>query len=177
MHSVLGRSGLMALIACVLMAACSSGVKLDEVAPGSKMPATTPSPSSTAPVDTHAVTPVAVDPLMDEKNPLSKRSIYFDYDSYVVGEQSKEIIATHARYLVSNPNRKILIQGNTDERGTTEYNLALGQKRAQAVRQALSLLGVSDGQMEAVSLGKEKPRALEHNETAWAENRRVDLVY
>ena len=80
-------------------------------------------------------------------------------------------------YLKGHPERRVLIQGNTDERGTSEYNLALGQKRAEAVRRAMSLMGVADTQMEAVSLGKEKPTATGHDEASWAQNRRADLVY
>ncbi len=87
------------------------------------------------------------------------------------------MVEAHARYLTTHKNRKILIQGNTDERGGTEYNLALGQKRAEAVRRAFNLLGVQDAQIEAVSFGKEKPKALGSDEASWAENRRADIVY
>jgi peptidoglycan-associated lipoprotein len=87
------------------------------------------------------------------------------------------MLGEHAKYLGSNKGRKILIQGNTDERGTSEYNLALGQKRAEAVRRSLASMGVPDTQMEAVSLGKEKPKAAGHDEASWAENRRADINY
>jgi peptidoglycan-associated lipoprotein len=87
------------------------------------------------------------------------------------------VVEAHAKYLAANKGRKILIQGNTDERGGREYNLALGQKRAEAVRKALSLLSVPESQMEAVSLGKEKPKATGSDEASWAENRRSDIVY
>lgn len=120
---------------------------------------------------------MTVDPLNDPNSPLAKRSVYFDFDSYSVQDQYQALLQQHAQYLKSHPQRHILIQGNTDERGTSEYNLALGQKRAEAVRRALSLLGVGDAQMEAVSLGKEKPVALGHDEASWAQNRRADLVY
>jgi peptidoglycan-associated lipoprotein len=86
-------------------------------------------------------------------------------------------LAAHAKYLLADPKRHLLIQGNTDERGTTEYNLALGQRRSEAVAQALKTLGVPDSQIEAVSLGKEKPLADGHDEQAWAQNRRTDLIY
>jgi peptidoglycan-associated lipoprotein len=111
------------------------------------------------------------------KELLAKSSIFFDYDSYVVKPEGQAAVEAHAKYLSSHKNRKVVIQGNTDERGGREYNLALGQKRAEAVRKSLSLLGVPDSQMEAVSFGKEKPRAQGHDEAAWAENRRADLVY
>ena len=119
----------------------------------------------------------AVDPLNDTAGILSKRSVYFDFDSYIIKEEFKAIVEAHSQYLTSHTDRKVVIQGNTDERGGSEYNLALGQKRAEAVRRALSLLGVSDTQMEAVSFGKEKPKAVGSNEAAWAENRRADLAY
>lgn len=119
----------------------------------------------------------AADPLNDVAGILSKRSVYFDFDSYIIKDEFKAIVEAHSQYLTTHTDRKVVIQGNTDERGGSEYNLALGQKRAEAVRRALSLLGVSDTQMEAVSFGKEKPKALGSNEAAWAENRRADLAY
>ena len=118
-----------------------------------------------------------MDPLNDPKNILSKRSVYFDFDNYVVKSEFAPVVGAHAKYVSTSKTRKILIQGNTDERGGSEYNLALGQKRAEAVRKAMVLLGTPDAQMEAVSYGKEKPKASGSNEAAWAENRRDDIVY
>ena len=117
------------------------------------------------------------DPLNDATGMLAKRSVYFDFDSYVVKDEFNPVIEAHSQYLIKNTDRKIVIQGNTDERGGSEYNLALGQKRAEAVRRALNLLGVPDTQIEAVSFGKEKPKATGSNEAAWAENRRADIAY
>ena len=117
------------------------------------------------------------DPLNDATGMLAKRSVYFDFDSYVVKDEFKPVIEAHSQYLIKNTDRKIVIQGNTDERGGSEYNLALGQKRAEAVRRDLNLLGVADSQIEAVSFGKEKPKATGSNEAAWAENRRADIAY
>ncbi|MDR2366158.1 MAG: peptidoglycan-associated lipoprotein Pal [Zoogloeaceae bacterium] len=111
------------------------------------------------------------------KGALSKRSVYFALDRYDIEAGYRDLVAAHARFLVQNRNFKVLIQGNTDERGSREYNLSLGQKRAEAVRQTLLLLGVQETQVEAVSLGEEKPRLEGHNETAWAENRRADILY
>jgi peptidoglycan-associated lipoprotein len=108
---------------------------------------------------------------------LGQRSIYFALDRYDVAEEYRELIATHARFLVDNRNFKVLVQGNTDERGSHEYNLSLGQKRAEAVKQMLLLLGVREDQVEAVSLGEEKPVAEGHSEEAWARNRRADILY
>jgi peptidoglycan-associated lipoprotein len=147
------------------------------------------SDDSGAPVesrDPYAITPVEAGGiragalpavLTDPSSILSQRSVYFALDRYEVAEEYRNLISAHASFLVANRQFKILIQGNTDERGSHEYNLALGQRRAEAVRQMLQLLGVQENQMEAVSLGKEKPRSLGHNEAAWAENRRSDILY
>jgi|EP00004_Rigifila_ramosa_P009402 peptidoglycan-associated lipoprotein len=158
-----------------LLSACSTPVKVAETPVVERAPE-----KVAAPVDTRQVQPVttaSVDPLDDPKGVLANRSIYFDFDKYVVREADTPVVQNHAAYLVKTPSRKILIQGNTDERGGAEYNLALGQKRAEAVRKSMAALGVPEGQMEAVSLGKEKPKAQGSNEAAWAENRRADIVY
>ena len=128
--------------------------------------------------DTRKVEPVqaVVDELDIPGGKLSNRSVYFDFDSYVVREDGKEVVQNHSAYLAKN-QRAILIQGNTDERGGSEYNLALGQKRAEAVRKSMAALGVPEARMEAVSLGEEKPKAEGHNEEAWSQNRRADIVY
>ncbi|MDR2637091.1 MAG: peptidoglycan-associated lipoprotein Pal [Zoogloeaceae bacterium] len=115
--------------------------------------------------------------LTDPNSILSKRSIYFALDRYDIAEEYRGLITAHARFLSENRQFKVLIQGNTDERGSREYNLSLGQKRAEAVKQMLVLLGVREDQVEAVSLGEEKPRSEGHNEEAWAENRRSDILY
>lgn len=119
----------------------------------------------------------AKDPVNDPNSILSKRSVYFDFDSFVIRDEFKPAVEAHGKFLANNPNRKVIIQGHTDERGGSEYNLALGQKRAEAVRRALALAGAKDSQMEAVSFGKEKPKALGSNEEAWAQNRRADIAY
>jgi len=116
-------------------------------------------------------------PWNDPKSPLFEKSIYFGFDEYTVQTKYQKMLSAHAGYLKANPTQKIIIQGNTDERGTAEYNLALGQRRSDAVRKSLNLMGVSDNQMEAVSFGKEKPKAEGDTEAAWAENRRGDIVY
>jgi len=119
----------------------------------------------------------STDPLNDPQGVLAKRSIYFDFDSYIVKDEFKGVVEAHAKYLVAHKDRKVVIQGNTDERGGREYNLALGQKRAEAVRKAMALLGVPESQIEAVSFGKEKPKAQGSDEAAYAENRRSDISY
>lgn len=115
--------------------------------------------------------------LTDPKSILSKRSVYFDYDKYEVKAEYKDLVTAHAKFLVDNRQFKMLIQGNTDDRGSREYNLALGQKRADAIKQMLTLLGAREDQVESVSLGEEKPKNEGQNETAWAENRRGDMLY
>ena len=115
--------------------------------------------------------------LTDPNSPLSRRSVYFEYDSYVVQPGYNDLLDTHARYLTQHRDMRMMIQGNADDRGSREYNLALGQKRAEAVKRALSLRGVSESQLESVSLGKEKPRCTESTETCYAENRRGDMLY
>ena len=105
------------------------------------------------------------------------RSVYFDLDRYTVRTDGQPVVRAHSEFLNKNRNQHVLLQGNTDERGTAEYNLALGQRRSEAVKNAMSALGVNTSQIEAVSLGKEKPTAQGSNEAAWAENRRVDFVY
>ena len=115
--------------------------------------------------------------LTDPKSILSKRSIYFDYDKYDVKAEYKDLVTAHAKYLASHRDFKMLIQGNTDDRGSREYNLALGQKRADAVKKMLTMLGAREDQVESVSLGEEKPKNEGHNEAAWAENRRGDMLY
>ncbi|NHZ37927.1 peptidoglycan-associated lipoprotein Pal [Massilia rubra] len=160
-----------------LLTACSTPVK-DTPAPVTEKPVAgkTVVTDDTREVKTQTTESV-VDPVNDPTGALAKRSVYFDLDSYVVREDGKPIVENHAGYLTKNKTRKIIIQGNTDERGGTEYNLALGQKRAEAVRKSMASLGVAESQMEAVSLGEEKPKATGGGEAAWAENRRADIVY
>jgi peptidoglycan-associated lipoprotein len=110
-------------------------------------------------------------------SPLSKRSIHFDFDSFVVKDEYRPMLEAHAGYLNSKRDARVILQGNADDRGSREYNLALGQKRAEAVRKVLSVLGVSEAQMEAISFGEEKPRNPASTEEAYAENRRTDVVY
>ena len=117
------------------------------------------------------------DPRKDPASPLSTRDIFFDFDSYVVKPEYRTVLEAHAGYLMAKRDSRVILQGNADERGSREYNLALGQKRAEAVRKALAVLGVNDAQMEAVSFGEEKPRNEGDTEEAYAQNRRVDVVY
>lgn len=167
--------------ALVVLAGCSSGVDLDNVpvtdksgaalATGNGANSGNAGQSGVQGVDLNASA-------RDAAGPVGvARVIYFDYDSYVIKPEFQSLIEGHARFLKANTARKLVIEGNTDQRGGSEYNLALGQKRSEAVRRALALLGVPDSQMEAVSFGKEKPAVDAMNEDAYAKNRRAELVY
>jgi peptidoglycan-associated lipoprotein len=121
--------------------------------------------------------PTGADPLKDPASPLSARSIYYDFDKYDIKDDYKPVVEAHARYLREHAGTKMLIQGNTDERGSREYNIALGQRRSEGVKKMLLLLGAREEQVEAVSLGEEKPKEAGHTEDAWARNRRSDMLY
>ena len=161
--SIARRAATLALLgASAFLVACSSGVKLDDV-------------ENAAAAD--GKSSFASQPWNDPKSPLFEKSVYFGLDEYTVETKYQKMLSAHAGYLKANPKQKIIIQGNTDDRGTAEYNLALGQRRSDAVRKSLNLMGVSNDQMEAVSFGKEKPKVDGNNEAAWAENRRADIAY
>ncbi|MFT4100937.1 MAG: peptidoglycan-associated lipoprotein Pal [Burkholderiaceae bacterium] len=165
------------LASAAVLAACSSGVKLDENA-GKTASVVNNAGAGTG--TSRPVAPVTVatpDPLNDPSGVLAKRSVYFDFDSFAIRDDGRPVVENHSRYLATNKDRKVVLQGNTDDRGSREYNLALGQKRAEAVRKAMLSLGVADTQLEAVSFGEEKPKASNDDETGRAENRRVDLAY
>jgi peptidoglycan-associated lipoprotein len=169
-----------AFVVLALAAGCSS-VKLDEQPPAPIVDASKSGGAATT--DPRAVAPVTaggargVDPFTDPNNPLSKKSVFFDFDSFVVKPEYQSVVEAHGKYLAANAGRQVVVEGNTDERGGREYNLALGQKRAEAVKQRLVLLGARESQIETVSFGKEKPRATGSTEEAWAQNRRADIVY
>ena len=160
-----------------LLGACSSKVVKDEQksSPAPTQPKA-PEPAS-AMVEPVSVNKVEVNPLTDPNNILSKRSVYFDFDKFEVKSEYHPLLDAHAKYLSEHSQASITIQGNADERGSREYNLALGQKRAASVKKVLNVLGVPDRQIETISYGKEKPKALGHDEAAWAENRRADIIY
>ncbi len=116
-------------------------------------------------------------PLDDPDSLLAKRTVYFEFDESVILDQDRPILEAHAQYLSQNPGAAVTLEGHTDERGTREYNLALGERRAINVRQFMSLLGAAGQQLRTVSYGEEQPAALGHNEEAWAQNRRVEIIY
>ena len=176
------KKNLFLLAVLSLLVACSSPVKLNEVpvedkagtqvtAPAAPAPAPPQARSAVASIDARPLAAVAPGPAGVAK------VVYFDYDSFAIKPEFQSVIEKHAAYIKQDSKRRIAIEGHTDERGGREYNLALGQKRSEAVRKALNLLGVSDGQIEAVSLGKEKPAMTGSTEEAFAKNRRAEIAY
>jgi len=119
----------------------------------------------------------ANDPLSDPNSLLAKRSVYYATDTDTISDQYKQIVQAHAEYLAEHPGMTVRLEGNTDERGSSEYNLALGQRRADGVKKMMLMGGVKEGQIESVSYGEEKPKGRTHDETSWSENRRTDLNY
>lgn len=159
------------------LAACGSSVKLEDAPVEDRNTTTGQGGDGTTGVDPRNVAEVQV-PGIDVPQPAAlARVVYFDYDSFAVRADSTTVLEANARFLKANPNRKVGLEGHTDERGGREYNIALGQKRAEAVRRALALLGVSEAQMEPVSFGEERPAAMGMDETSYGKNRRVEVTY
>jgi peptidoglycan-associated lipoprotein len=165
-----------ALGAVLLAAGCASSVKLDPTPVETRTPqiANDGAGQRTPPAQS-SVTTVDLSKSMDGGAQSLGRVIYFDFDSFVVKDEFRSVLEGHAKLLNSNKQKRVTIEGHTDERGGREYNLALGQKRAEAVQKSLVLLGVPDGQLESVSYGEERPANAGHDEAAWAKNRRAEL--
>lgn len=173
-----------ALSLTAVLAGCASGVKLDDVpvvdksGAGVTQPGSMGAEGSTSGATKSGVTPVDLSASNSvATGPSSGRIVYFDYDSYAVKPDDQTVIDANARYLKADKARHAVVEGHTDDRGGREYNLALGQKRAESVRRALGLLGVADTQLEAVSFGKEKPAVQGSDESAMAKNRRAEISY
>ncbi len=169
-------AGLLAALA--VLAGCSSPVKINENA-GAPVESRSTTPGGTAgsgaatqPTAQSQVTPVSVDPSAAAG---VARVVYFDYDSFAVKDEYRSLIESQAKRLAANRSQRGSVEGHTDERGGREYNLALGQKRAESVVRAMALLGVQEAQLEAVSFGKERPAVQGSDEAAWAKNRRAEL--
>jgi peptidoglycan-associated lipoprotein len=175
---------ILAFAALALLVACSSTpdseqapAPVDDSKPGASGPST--APVTQQPIGT---TQICGDPnkdprLTDPKSVLSRRSVYFDYDSDAIKAEFVPLVEAHGAFLRQNPGAKMLIQGNADERGSREYNLALGQRRADALKKRLVLLGAKDTQVESVSLGEEKPVCTDSSEECYAKQRRDDMLY
>lgn len=178
------KKALLSMLLVSLLSACAS--KDVKEAPKAAIEDRTPTKAVTQPsapsapaAETTPMKPatIAASPLTDPASILSKRSVYFDYDKFDVKSEYTALVEAHAKYLLQHSDAKVTLQGNTDERGSREYNIALGQRRAESVKKVMSVLGVSDKQIETVSLGEEKPKAEGHDEAAWAQNRRTDIIY
>ncbi|MPM50637.1 Peptidoglycan-associated lipoprotein [bioreactor metagenome] len=172
----------LALTITALVAGCSSGVKLDESATDDKGATSTQGQGANGAgsgTGQSTVTPADMGQSgQPGQGPVGvAHVVYFDFDSYTVKSEYQSVLEGHARFLKANNGRKVNLEGHTDQRGGSEYNLALGQKRAEAVRRSLALLGVPDSQMEAVSFGKEKPAVQGATEDAYSQNRRVEFSY
>ena len=176
------KKSFLAMAALVVgLVGCSSGVKLSDTPVEDRAPSAPVAGASSgigAGQATGSVTSVSTERATAGQGPVgTPHVVYFDYDSFVIRTEAKPVIEAHARFLQTNKQRKASLEGHTDERGGREYNLALGQKRAEAVQRALVLLGVPESQIESVSYGKEKPAIEGTGEEAWAKNRRVEFKY
>ncbi len=168
----------LSIVMATLVAACgTSEVKKDVPVADHSASTTKPSQSGTTTTTPSTKPVITANPLTDPNNILSKRSVYFDFDSNAVKDEFRGLVQAHARYMVDKRDAKAKIEGNCDERGSREYNLALGQRRAEAVKKVMTVLGVQEGRIETVSFGEEKPKATGHDEAAWSQNRRADIKY
>ncbi|WP_423201096.1 peptidoglycan-associated lipoprotein Pal [Corticibacter populi] len=165
------------LVTAIVLAGCSSKVKLDDQANAGTTGTAAYDPSSGAGQSTISGIDLTTSNIEGEGPANVAHTLYFDFDSYAIKPEYQATLQSHADFLRANRSRTVTLEGHTDERGGREYNLALGQKRAEAVRQALDLLGVPAGQVEAISYGKEKPKVQGFNEDAYAQNRRVEIRY
>ena len=170
-------------LSCIAIALLAAGCATHEaktevpVTDHSAATGNTAATASTSSTSSMAKPTIAGNPLDDPNNILAKRSIYFDFDSNLVKDQFEPIVKAHAYYMASHAESRARIEGNCDERGSREYNLALGQRRAEAVAKQMEALGVSTSHIETVSYGEEKPVAKGHDEADWAKNRRDDIRY
>jgi len=161
-----------------LLAACGGQEVKKDVPVAERSSAPPSSSAAPRPTTTAAVTPpIMANPLRDPTNILSKRSVYFEYDSNAVKDEYRGLVQAHSRFMGDKRDSRIRIEGNCDERGSREYNLALGQRRAEAVKKVMTVLGVQDGRIETISFGEEKPMSPGHDESAWSQNRRADIKY
>ena len=144
--------------------------------PGAAKPGAVPQTGKIPSVDVTGKPQAGNDPRL-KQGALAQRSIYYDLDQFDVRDEYRGLVEAHAKYLRENPSARVLIQGNTDERGSREYNIGLGQRRSDGVKKMLILLGARENQIESVSLGEEKPQAEGHSEEAWSKNRRSDILY
>jgi peptidoglycan-associated lipoprotein len=172
----------LAIVPALFLIACgTSGEVKDEGAAGSgagaETSATTSGVDGVADGQRDGTPGFEGDPLDDPNAYVSKRVVYFDFDRSEVKDNFRAIVAAHGKYLASRPDSKVTIEGHADERGTREYNIALGERRIAAVKRILTLQGASSAQVNAMSYGEERPAALGHDENAWGLNRRAEFIY
>jgi peptidoglycan-associated lipoprotein len=163
------------LAVAAIFGGCSTQATQDPAAAAEAQGATRAPQAATAPRPAQSSLGVAA--ASDAKLIPAKRSVYYEYDQAEITAEGKKLVEAHADYLRAHPALKVVIEGNADERGSSEYNLALGQRRADGVSRIMALLGIPRDRIETVSFGKEKPKAAGHGETSWSENRRSDIVY
>ncbi|HEY6240595.1 MAG TPA: peptidoglycan-associated lipoprotein Pal [Burkholderiales bacterium] len=171
------KKALFSAMALALFYGCASQpTETEKPVPATPASAQTPSAS---PVTSQPLQPstAQVDPLKDPNSGLSKRSVFYELDKYDIKDEYRPVLQAHGKYLAEHRGTKMLVQGNCDERGSREYNIALGQRRAEGVKRMLVLMGATESQVEPVSLGEEKPRCGEHGEGCWSQNRRSDMLY
>ena len=167
----------MSVLLISMLSACASD-KPAEVASTPAAPvAAAPAPVAQTAQTAQTAAPISTDSLDDANSILAKRSAFFDFDQSAVKDADKPMVQAHGQYLASKADRKVVVEGNADERGSSEYNLALGNRRADSVKKMLVVSGAKAGQISTASFGEEKPRATGHNEAAWTQNRRADIVY
>ncbi len=165
----------LAVFATLLLAGCPRPPAVQPDPPVTEAPQPSDSGVSTGTVE--APPARILDPFEDPDNPLSKMVIYFDFDQSTIRAEFVDVINAHGRYLARNKDKRVRLEGHADERGSREYNIGLGERRAQSVRRMLKLQGVSDTQITTVSYGEERPANEGHDEAAWAQNRRVEINY
>ena len=180
------RAILLFAAATLVLAGCATSTPEGETQPGAPVEGAKPGAAKPGAIQSQPVAPVeagqpgGVSPfaaLKDPNSPLSKRSVYFEYDKFEIKDEYRPLVEQHAKFLRDNRTAKMLIQGNADERGSREYNVGLGQRRADSLKKMLTLLGARESQIESVSLGEEKPVCNGHDEECWAKNRRDDMLY
>jgi len=169
-----------AVLAALVLAGCSGSGTKGDLQPPADVEDRGAAGADTAGASgawSDAASKYAGDPLNDPASLLSKRTIYFAFDSAEVAPEYRDVVAAHAEYLAAHPTTTVTLEGHADERGSREYNIGLGERRAKTVQDLLSAQGVGGSQTQTISYGEERPLNMAHDESAWSQNRRVELVY
>jgi len=171
----MNKSALLTLLCATALAACSTTAQ--KSAATDEQSAVAQAPITPIVADKMSAAEMEARKLATQRAELAKKSVFFAFDQFSVDAKYRDVVKEQADFIAAHPNDAVMVEGNADERGSREYNLALGQKRADAVKKALSLLGVSEAQLESVSLGEEKPSCSDASEACWSANRRGDMLY